>query len=473
MASLAAKQTHIETMLVRKRALANAQESIGSRLYLEGDLEGALRHSQLALSIRNELGPHYLDLETCYKYNRDMLMAQGDFQGAAIEDEKAKVTRNAVIPDLRMLASSYTKVGWILYEKGESRAALDHYRAAVVIQQRLGFDSLTLASTFGAIGFILLKQGNMEDGILERQRAQAMRERPQAGLWEASLCADSSHRVESDLSLTGGKESELWNSSLQADEVQGALNESKEAAETYDPSTSDTSSEVSELETKVEQEQSEPYQTALRMRDWGAVASFKGSSIDETGQYRDYAYASLAKKRPDYGMPPQSNFHLEHHLIPVELTDSGHLGRKREPGLKRKASDDLSSRCMREAICSQSSMFALTGEEGPGEAHTNRPIIRGTIFSSDGFVTNEATLHFDHEQPNQKHCRVENDLIVNEKNALGLGREKDAALLPGHTMTATYADRYETYKTTGTLERRLDPDMVLDPWTDEEDESDF
>jgi tetratricopeptide (TPR) repeat protein len=161
-------------------------------LQAQGDLDGARRHYERALVIREAR----LDAEdtqvavTLYRL-AGVLQAQGDLDGARRHYERALAIDEAAHgPDHPEVATDLFALAGVLQAQGDLDGARHHHERALTIgEAALSPDDLQLATLHNSLAGVLQAQGDLDGARRHDERAQAIREArlgPRVGVfWRA------------------------------------------------------------------------------------------------------------------------------------------------------------------------------------------------------------------------------------------------------------------------------------------------
>ncbi len=181
---------------LRNQAVAFVNK--GSRLFLEGDLEGALREFRAGLQIAGQLvttdpsnALWQRDLSVIQDGIGDVLRDQGDLAGSLKAYRESLGIREhlaAADPSNALwqsdLSGSYGKVGHMLLAQGDLSGALKAYRESLGVAERLAAADATnagrqwhLSGRQASIGDVLLAQGDLAGALQAYREGQAILQR--------------------------------------------------------------------------------------------------------------------------------------------------------------------------------------------------------------------------------------------------------------------------------------------------------
>ena len=153
---------------------ARLSSLLGQVLLVKGDLHGALRYSERALKIDEQVyGPDHPDVAIDANSIGQILKEKGDLDGALRYSERAlKIDEKVYGPDHPMVAIFVNNIGQILQAKGDLDGALRYGERALKIDEQVyGSGHPKVAVRTNNIGLILKGQGDLDGALRNSERA--------------------------------------------------------------------------------------------------------------------------------------------------------------------------------------------------------------------------------------------------------------------------------------------------------------
>jgi tetratricopeptide (TPR) repeat protein len=153
---------------------------LGLVLLHKGDLEGALKYAQRALSIDEKVyGPEHPTVAIDANNVGTILHEKGDLEGALQYEQRALTINEKVYgPEHPQVAIIANNVGQILQAKGDLDGALQYTQRALTIQEKVyGPEHPRVAIYASNIGAILKVKGDLEGALKYAQRALSIDEK--------------------------------------------------------------------------------------------------------------------------------------------------------------------------------------------------------------------------------------------------------------------------------------------------------
>jgi tetratricopeptide (TPR) repeat protein len=154
--------------------------NIGQILQAKGDLEGALKYTQRALAIDEKVyGPEQPTVAIRANNIGQILQAKGDLEGALQYTQRALTIDEKVYgPEQPQVAIIANNVGQILQDKGDLEGALKYTQRALSIDEKVyGPEHPTVARDANNMGQILKAKGDLEGALQYTQRALTILEK--------------------------------------------------------------------------------------------------------------------------------------------------------------------------------------------------------------------------------------------------------------------------------------------------------
>jgi tetratricopeptide (TPR) repeat protein len=146
----------------------------------KGDLEGALKYQQRALTIDEKVyGPQHSDVATTTNNIAVILKEKGDLEGALKYQQRAlSIDEKVYGPEHPNVARDANNIGTILKDKGDLEKALKYEQRALSIDEKLyGPEHPDVAICANNIAVILRDKGDLEGALKYEQRALSIDEK--------------------------------------------------------------------------------------------------------------------------------------------------------------------------------------------------------------------------------------------------------------------------------------------------------
>ena len=146
----------------------------------KGDLEGALKYEQRALSIDEKVyGPEHPTVAIFANNIGQILQDKGDLEGALQYEQRALSMDEKVYgPEHPTVAIRANNIGTILKDKGDLEGALKYAQRALSIDEKVyGPEHPNVATIANNIGQILKAKGDLEGALKYEQRALSIDEK--------------------------------------------------------------------------------------------------------------------------------------------------------------------------------------------------------------------------------------------------------------------------------------------------------